>query len=256
MNLLLSLPWWAILLLLLVVFVVVGQVTLFLALKYCVNFKLSERFSIGEAAISGVFALILAFVTIGVWESHSKMEDIVGKEANALLNIYRTLDAYPSTFRDEERENIKIYLRAVVDEEWPRLERNEITSVAISKIVAVLQPIVKYNPTNYRELTAQSENLRLISQFRELHRNRLEGAKSLIGFYVWISLIAISYIFILFLCFMHIQSRHMHKILLFLASSSLAWIFFILVLYDRPFAGPAAISPEPFLLLLNTYFKY
>ena len=122
--------------------------------------------------------------------------------------------------------------------------------------MAILQPIVQYNPTNYRELAAQSENLRLISQFRELHRNRLEGARSLIGFFVWIALLAISFIFILFLCFIHIQSRHLHRILLFLSSSSLAWIFFILILYDRPFMGPAAISPQPFLLLLNTYFKY
>ncbi len=256
MNLLLSLPWWAILLLLLVIFIGVGQVTLFFTLKYCTNFKLSEGFSVGETAMSGVFALILAFETIGVWESHNKLEDIVGREANALLNIYRTLDAYPSALRDEERKNIKIYLQAVINEEWPHLERDEITDVTVPKIVAILQPIVQYNPADYRELAAQSENLRIISQFRELHRNRLEGSKSLIGFFVWIALLATSFIFILFLCLMQIQSLHLHRILLFLSSSSLAWIFFILILYDRPFTGPAAISPQPFVLLLNVYFNY
>lgn len=198
MNLLLSLPWWAILLLLLVSFIAVGQVTLFFTLKYCNNFKLGERFSVGETAMSGVFALVLAFVTIGVWESHNKLEDIVGKEANALYNIYRSLDAYPSTFRDEERKNIKIYLQAVINEEWSLLERDEITAVTIPKIVAILQPIVQYSPTNFRELAAQSEILRLTSEFREFHRNRLEGAKSLIGFFVWIALLANSFIFILF----------------------------------------------------------
>jgi len=256
MNLLLSLPWWAILLLLLVFFIGVGQAILFLTLKYVTNFKLSEGFSVGETAMSGVFALILAFVTIGVWESHNKLEDIVGREANALLNIYRTLDAYPSALRDEERNNIKIYLQSVINEEWPHLERDEITAVTVPKIVAILQPIVQYNPTNYRELAAQSENLRIISQFRELHRNRLEGSKSLIGFFVWTALLATSFIFILFLCLLQIQSRHLHRILLLLSSSSLAWIFFILILYDRPFTGPAAISPQPFILLLKIYFNY
>ena len=253
---LLSLPFWVLLLLLLVFFIGVGQTTFFFVLKYCKKFNVHERFSVGETAISGVFALMLAFVTIGVWESHSKLEDIVGREANTLLNIYRTLDAYPDAMRDEEKARIKIYIQAVLDEEWPHLERNEVTSVSIPKIVAILQPIVGYNPTNYRELAAQSENLRLISEYRELHRNRLEGAKSLIGVFVWITLVATSFIFLLFLCFMNIQSRHLHRILIFLSSSALAWIFFILILYDRPFVGPAAILPTPFSLLLNVYLKY
>ncbi|MSR09377.1 MAG: DUF4239 domain-containing protein [Gammaproteobacteria bacterium] len=253
---LLSLPSWALLLFLLVFFIGVGRSTLFVVQKYCKKFKVSERFSVGETAMSGVYALVLAFVTIGVWESHNKLEYVVAKEAGTLLNIYRLLDAYPITMRDEEKARIKIYIQAVINEEWPYMARDEIAAVTVPKIMAILQPIVRYIPANNGEAAVQAESLRLISDYRELHVSRLEGARSLIGVYVWTTLIGSSFIFLLYLCFMNIQSRHLHSILIFLCSSTIAWIFFLLILYDRPFMGPAAISSKPFSVLLNVYMKY
>jgi Protein of unknown function (DUF4239) len=216
----------------------------------------TEFGAIFSGSISAVFGFILAFVTIAVWQTHGAAAETVSKEASALFNIYRTLESYPPDIRDEARAKLKTYVKAVVDQEWPAMTHGDKELIATREELKDLHSfIVRFAPTSYGQLADRQEMLRLFSEYRELRRDRLESAEPSLDRTMWISLVASSVIFMLFSCLHPMGSLRISVTLIVMLSSSISFVFYILVMYSQAFVGSAAISAEPFVRLLDYHMK-
>ena len=112
----------------------------------------------------------------------------------------------------------------------------------------------QYKPKDYAELAAQQEELRLLSNYRELRGIRIENTKPLIdnNLLLILSLSAMVYLFYQSLYKM-IQLR-VHLIMYLALTTSIGLVFIMILIFNNPFIGPSAISPEPFQKLLNYYW--
>jgi hypothetical protein len=205
-------------------------------------------------ALNAIFAIIIGFVTIGVWQSHSRINQIVDKETNNIWNLYRTTQALPQPVRDKCHEALKLYVEEVIEKEWPAMSKGNDNIQALKKLKAFNDLVVPYIPQNNGELNAHAETLRLLSEYRELRRDRVMSIKPLIANLLWFLLIFNSLMITLLLCLADIKSYRIHSFAFILFSSALSVIFSLLILYNYPFSGPQAISVEPFKKLLEVYF--
>lgn len=80
-------------------------------------------------AIGVIFAVILAFIAVAVWESAGKAQDIVAAEANEATDILRNGAVYPEPLARRVRAGLRQYLTVVVTEEW-RLQQDGAMSPA------------------------------------------------------------------------------------------------------------------------------
>ena len=252
---LLSLSSLQLTLLLAIIFIFIGQVLLYIVQKhikksYLVGWGLYENFA---QTVGGIFSIILAFVTISVWQSHAAVNDLVSKEANAIYNIYRTVDAYSPVDRREAKERLTEYLQEVVEAEWSFMEKGIPDKKALQKLKSFHDLVIHIEPKNNTELSAHQEVLRLMSEYRELRRNRVMTTEPFIGDILWVVLISNLTVFAIALCFVEVESYPVHSIQLALCLLGISCIFSLLILYNYPFLGPAAVTAEPFRSILEIY---
>jgi hypothetical protein len=205
-------------------------------------------------AIGIIFAFVLSLVTVTAWQTHNDISNSVAKEATTLFNIYRTLDSYPPEIRERGREELRDFIYEVINSEWPSMKKGQYDTKASLKFLNFGNLVGQYKPKDYAELAAQQEELRLLSNYRELRGIRIENTKPLIdnNLLLILSLSAMVYLFYQSLYKM-IQLR-VHLIMYLALTTSIGLVFIMILIFNNPFIGPSAISPEPFQKLLNYYW--
>src|ERR1700691_2714946 len=66
-----------------------------------------------------LFAVLLGFMVVAVWESYDAANATVASEASALVPLYRATYNLPPEAGDRMREAAREYVEAVIQDEWP-----------------------------------------------------------------------------------------------------------------------------------------
>jgi hypothetical protein len=204
--------------------------------------------------IGNVFALVFALVTIAIWQNYDRVESQVSEEAAAIHNIYRNLDPYPAALRDPARALLKTYVHRVITDEWQHLasvEEGDEDEEAHRLITDFNATLVAYRPRNLGEVPLHQVLLSEIDRARGLRHGRLEAGRAYMDAGMWICLDLGSVILLAYCCFWRLSDRREHLLLASALGASLGLVFFLMLIYNHPFAGPAAISPAPFRALLE-----
>jgi Protein of unknown function (DUF4239) len=244
-------------LLMIVLFVIVGQIILFIVQKYIiVRVALNERLlaTPAIACVIGIFTVVLAFLAISVWQSHGNIKVTVGKESNAIYSIFRTLDAYPPALREVAKDKLTIYVQEVVDREWSMMKPGETDYAALQKLKSFHDSVIHFVPTNNGELVAHQELMTHFSTYRELRRDRLMSVGPLVGNTMWLVLSLGTLIMMIFLSCLQTPSYLNLATLLSFFSAMVSLVFSLLILDNYPFMGPEAIGSGTFQQLLKIYF--
>ena len=75
------------------------------------------------AAISVLYAVLLAFAIILVWQKFSDADATVAQEAGAAEAIYRLSEGIAEKSKAEVRGALTLYLRAAINDDWPAMNR-------------------------------------------------------------------------------------------------------------------------------------
>ncbi len=234
-------------------FVFLSLISLWLVRRFCRPFLFTEHTEFGEifsGAIGVVFALILAFVAVAIWQNYDKVDDDVAREANSLHNIYRNLEAYPEPVRDQSCNLIRQYVQVVIRDEWPKLAHARQDDNAHQLLNRINALILTFNPRNNGELVLHQETMRQLSEYRGLRHDRLIGGRPNLTPPIWLTLIGGTFLYLLFLCFLDIPDKRHHAVMIGSLAAFLGLVYFLLVMYNYPFTEPGAISPDPFKDLL------
>jgi len=244
LDFLLSLPRFALILLLALVFNIFSQSFLFIIHKYSLRgyLKGNETGSF-TSAINGIFSIIIAFVFIGVWQSHSNVNSIVLQEAELILDINTNINGY-----EENQKKIAVvafhdYVEEVIYKEYDSIILKDKQDInAIKKLNTFNNIILAYEPKTNGQLALQQEVLKLMTEYKNIRQERCNNNQPLIANILWEVLIFISLLFVILLCFSDVENYKVHAFLVFIFSCSISTIFALLILYDRPFSGPEAIN--------------
>src|SRR5579864_4366939 len=66
-----------------------------------------------------LFAVLLGFMVIALWESYDSAKTTAATEAADLIPLYRATDGLPQEAGDHMRELTRQYAEAVIKDEWP-----------------------------------------------------------------------------------------------------------------------------------------
>jgi len=210
-----------------------------------------ENFS---SAINMIFAFTISLVTISAWQSHSAISDSVGKEATALMNIYRTLEAYPPEIRDQGRQLLKDFVNELVVNEWPAMADGQASMKAYKTLLNFANLVQRYKPKDYAELAAQQEELRLLSTYRELRGYRVSNAKLIVDNTLLLVLGLAAMIYLLYQSLYDSERLRPHLVMYTGLTTSIGLVFFLILSINHPFAGSGAVGPEPLEMLLTHFW--
>ena len=237
-------------------FVALALIVLWIVRRYCKPYILIDLTDFGEIfcdAIGVVFALILAFAAVAVWENYDKVDDGVSKEAKALHNIYRNLESYPEPLSSQSRKLILEYVQVIIKDEWPKLAIGKEDKNAHRMLSRIKSMVFAFNPRNNGELVLHQETMRLLSEYNGYRFDRIIGGRPNLTPPIWLMLNGGTILFIIFLCFFDIPDFKRHAMMLAFMTAFIGLVYYMLVVYNFPFSEPGAISPEPFQTLLEEF---
>src|SRR5579864_3472093 len=73
------------------------------------------------AIVGVVYAVLLAFIAVAVWQDFDQADRLVQTEANLVGDLYRNTAALPDPAAEEVRHYLFVYAETVVQDEWPAL---------------------------------------------------------------------------------------------------------------------------------------
>src|SRR5438270_10748068 len=67
------------------------------------------------------YAVILGFMLYTVWTQYGVAELNADSEANSLVAVYLVADGLPAPQRDELKDNARLYVDTVLQQDWPAM---------------------------------------------------------------------------------------------------------------------------------------
>ncbi|MFK0237746.1 bestrophin-like domain [Streptomyces vinaceus] len=204
----------------------------------------------GLSLVGTLFALMVGFVVVVVWQSVSDTESTVAREANALSDLERMSRGFQVEIRRQVHEAARTYARLVIAEEWPAMANNKTSARANAALVELWNVYTTIRPAEQAtHLFAQS--LVRLNELGDARRARLLAATSRVPAVMWL-LIAADALAIIAMSFAYGLSEAWQVRLLMAAMvGTVAFAIFLVAELDGPFSGDLCVGPEPFELFLD-----
>jgi len=199
-----------------------------------------------------IYAVLLAFVVVTVWQQYYSIATTVEIEASKVLDLYRDAAEFPEPMQSELRNQLRAYAQAVVEEEWDTMARgHECTHARIEfqKLWAVYRQLPV---RDLRELAAQDETLRRMNELGENRQLRLLRARSRVPTVLWIAVVLGAVATIGFSYFFGARSVRLQAVMVAIFTAAISLFFYVIAALDTPFSGTGWISPRPFTRALHT----
>ena len=201
--------------------------------------------------VGTLFAVLLAFVVIVVWESEGEAEEHAAQEAGSLADLMRDAGFLPDPERTELRNELREYGQAVIDEEWPAMAKGESSPHVHDVLHRFFESFSRLKPTTPREVNIHSAMLRRLNELSDHRRLRLLSADSKVPPFLWTVLIVGALITVGFSYFLGVEENRAHALMTGALTAMIALTLYLIVAIDQPFAGPVRVEPNAFRVVLK-----
>jgi Protein of unknown function (DUF4239) len=248
-----SLSTWAL------AFVIVGG---FLVTTACTGFVVG-RFTSAEvraqhndlagfilAVIGVVYAVLLGFVAIGVWERFENAEARTYDEAANLTVVYR--DASSFAQGHALRAAISRYVETVIDDEWPKMRQGE-RSLAARRDVETIDTAVRgLAVADARTANIQAQMLQAMDGTLSDRDERMSIDAHGINELMWFVLAAGAVLTVGFTYLFGFKQTLMQQLMVGSLSLLIGLVLFLTFSLDYPFRGDVSVAPDAFENALRT----
>lgn len=195
--------------------------------------------------IGTLYAVLLAFVVVVVWQQFQAASANVDMEAAKLSDLYRDAEEYPETDRVRLRRQLRAYAEAVVADEWGAMARGGESTRAWIEYDALWKVYRALHPRDVTEVATAIETLDRMNELGEARNLRLLHSRASIHPVLWAGLIGVGVLTIGFGYFFGTRLR-LQVAMTAVFATAIGILVFIVVVLAHPFRGYGRISAEPF----------
>ncbi len=205
------------------------------------------------ATVGVVYAVLLAFVIIVVWERFNHAEVTVAKEASAAATVLRLTQGVEPAHGAAIRAATIDYLKTAIAKDWPAMEHGKASREGGGAMSALYAATVGTRNWDVREGVVVAEILRNVDQISEARRLRLLTAHGIVPGVIWVVLFTGAFLTVGFTFFFGTENLHAQSLM----SGALAILVFsgilTITVIDRPFAGPVKVGPEALASIVEDF---
>jgi Protein of unknown function (DUF4239) len=238
----------------LLTFVAVFVIGFLVSRKYVDHFKFRMHNDVAGAiygVIGSVYAVLLAFIVIIVWEQFTDAEKCVNTEVSHLTILYRYADAFPDSTKDKIHKTIICYMNDVIHDEWKCMDQLTYSPKARHSCFEICKIFMDMNPQNESQTLWKQESMAEIREVFLARRMRLNSMLYDIHPLIWLTLIIGAIIVIGFGYFFDTKSRRAHLLLIIGLSTFIGMTLLLIDTIVHPFCGLISVSPQSFVFGLD-----
>jgi hypothetical protein len=196
------------------------------------------------AVVGVIYAVVLGFVVIGVWERFEAAEDRTFDESSSLTIVYRDASAFANGAL--LRGDLRDYVETVIHVGWPALENAKHSPKAARSAETISREVNRTQPVNARQValyplmvSAMDEALIDRDARLALDANGLNGI-------MWSTVYAGGFITIAFTFLFGFRRTVMQTAMIGTLALLIGLVIFLTMSLDFPFQGAVRVGPEAF----------
>lgn len=204
------------------------------------------------ATVGVLFAVLLAFAVIVVWEKFNDADNEVAREASAAATIYRLSEGIGEPGA-ALRKAVSAYLDAAITKDWPAMERGTGDRDATQALNNVYNTVIGYHPGEGRESVLLAEILHQLNHITQARRARLVTASGIVPGIVWWVLFSGAALTIGFTFFFGNSNLRAQSLMTGMLSILVFSGLLTIIAIDHPFAGTVKVGPEALAAVLEDF---
>ncbi|ANZ13662.1 Protein of unknown function (DUF4239) [Streptomyces noursei ATCC 11455] len=205
------------------------------------------------AVVGVLYAMVLAFMVIVVWENTGAAQQTVYSEMVALRQIHDLAAALPAGPGAKVITEERAYVDSVITHEWPNLDHGvePKTEEHAAKLRAAILRIDPGN--NPQQQTIYTHLLDRQHDWLQARRERIERAKEGIKPAFWWFMVIGAVLTIGYIYFFGLTRTWPHLIITLIPTIMIVGMLVLVWDASKPFHGMISISPEPFKTMLTSW---
>ncbi len=196
------------------------------------------------AVLGVVYAVLLGFAVIVVWEKFRDAEAAVVQEASGVMTISHLLEGVDSGTANLVRPRLTAYVDAVIADDWPAMGRGTLSSQGSEAFAALYASILALTPSTPREQAIMTELLTDLDTITQSRRTRLELAAGAVPDVLWAVLFASAVVTLSFTFFFGTRSMRAQALMSGMLAVIIFMALFVVIEINYPFTGPVSVKPE------------
>lgn len=197
--------------------------------------------------IGVLYAVLLGFTAIIVWERFDDAQAGVDQEANALADLYRGAQAFPDDVRTELQAQLRAYARIVAEKEWPAMAEGRSSPEMWDIYNSLWEAYRVFQPETDHQRVWYAQSLTELNLLGDRRRLRLLSSRSAgIPDVMWVALVGGGLVTIGFSFLFGTTSAKAQVLMTSSLAITIALVLFSITALAQPFAGITRVEPESF----------
>ncbi len=205
------------------------------------------------AIVGVIYAVLLAFVVIIVWEEFEDAKIVAEKEANALVDIYRMAPGLTPEARIRVRGEARTYAKSVVKNEWPSMANGKADDGTARTLDQLWRAFTQLNPRTARESALYDQSISRLTDVSDNRRLRLLASRNGLPGPLWMALVFGGVATILFTYFFGLEKFPNQAGMTALLAATIGLVLFIISALNYPFTGDLRVPPEAMQSVLERF---
>ena len=197
------------------------------------------------AVLGVVYAVLLAFLVVSVWQDYTDARSTTEEEANAVLDVYRLADGLPDPVGNQIQTLARTYTAVAIEDEWPAMQSGDLVSTQDATLAA-LWPLVTHLDGNENVDVIQAAILDHLADLSDHRRLRHLAANEGLPAMMWILLIGGGIVTVIFTYFFGTPNARAQYAMTALYTVAIAFVIALISLVVFPFRGDISIPPDAF----------
>ncbi len=207
------------------------------------------------AIVGVIYAVLLSFVVVVVWQEYEASDSVAQREASAIGDMYRLAAEYPSPWREQLRSELLDYVHLMIADEWPAMRLGNASEKARALAGRIGDQVVSYTPRGGEQVQVQLQVLEITRVFFDSRRQRLHENQSGLPAILWWTLIASAIITVGFVYLFGMENLTIQLLMTGALAAIIGLMFTLIIELDYPFRGDTSISPHSWHLIENQLKK-
>jgi hypothetical protein len=166
------------------------------------------------AVVGVIYAVILAFVVVVVWEQFSDARQAVREEAGEIGDLYRQTLLLPDNTRLNLQKALVHYTHTIVEDEWPLMADGHESPTTDNALRDLWRRVQSFRPEGEYEQTLFASTIDHLDHISVNRRLRLLSSEDTVPSLMWLLLIGGGIVTVGFAFLFGTESPVVHKLLI------------------------------------------
>jgi hypothetical protein len=233
-----------------IIFVGASVLLLFIFRRLVSKTRLEHAHNVsGEVffSLAGVlYAVLVAFVVVVVWEQFGDAEEATQSEASAIADLLRDSHAFPAADRPAVQQALIAYLDDVRNDEFPRMRRGEPIEQQSEQLTDVWSSYLKIQPVTRTEIAFYDQAIHRLDDLSTSRKERIATGQAEIPGELWVLLIGGGAVVMAFTFMFGTSDLIVHATSVALTAALMGFVMYLIFALEHPFVGTLSVKPEAY----------